>query len=215
MAKKLLWLTLFGIAFACVESVVVVYLREIHYPAGFGFPLILLPPSTVLIEYIREAATLLMLTAVAVVAARTREEFGAFFLFNFGVWDIFYYVWLKIFLGWPSSLLTWDLLFLIPVPWVSPVLAPVLTSLLFIAVSLVLLYYHTHGHRFWPTWPEWGIIFLSASTILTSFLIDLKKIKAYQHPGPYPWFLFGIGFLLGILVFIKFLMRTVFSKKTA
>jgi len=215
MVKKILWLTLFGIAFACVESIVVVYLRALYYPNGFVFPLEILSPVHVPIEIVREAATILMLISVAVLAARTREEFGAFFFFNFGIWDLFYYVWLKVFLGWPPSILTWDLLFLIPIPWVSPVLAPVLVSLLFITVSFLLLYYHSRGHRFWPTWPEWAVVFLSASTILVTFMIDLKKIRAFQHPGPYPWLLFVFGFVLGVLVFIRFLKRAVFSEKTA
>ena len=60
-----------------------------------------------------------MLATVGSAAGRTAVGKFAFFLFLFGVWDIFYYIWLKVFLHWPASLLTWDVLFLIPVPWVA------------------------------------------------------------------------------------------------
>ena len=62
----------------------------------------------------------------------TRRQRLAYALVAFGVWDIFYYVWLKVLTGWPHSLLDWDVLFLIPLPWWGPVLAPVLISLLMI-----------------------------------------------------------------------------------
>ena len=80
------------------------------------------------IEIGREAATLIMLLGVAMLAGADRWERFLAFCLSFGVWDIFYYAWLWIFVRWPASLFTWDLLFLIPVPWIGPVLAPVLVS---------------------------------------------------------------------------------------
>jgi hypothetical protein len=81
-------------------------------------------------EQAREAATLLMLAAVAWLSAgRLRARFGAF-LVIFGVWDIVYYVALYAMLRWPPSLATVDVLFLIPPgPWWSqPVWVPVAFS---------------------------------------------------------------------------------------
>ena len=84
--------------------------------------------KTLFIEIGREAATMLMLAAIALAVARNTRQWTAAFAIAFGVWDIVFYACLKLLLGWPASLFTWDILFLIPVPWVGPVLAPVLIS---------------------------------------------------------------------------------------
>ena len=108
---------------AQLEAAVVVYLREIFYPDGFRFPLVIIEGPIALVEIGRETATLVMLAAVAGVAFdRPWRRFAAF-LVVFGVWDIFYYVWLKVMIDWPPSLFTDDILFLIPLPWTGPVLS--------------------------------------------------------------------------------------------
>ena len=106
--KTLLWLSIFGIAMGLLESAVVVYLRELYYPEGFAFPLKPMGPTLILTEILREAATLVMLMAIGVLAGRTRTERFGYFIFTFAVWDIFYYLFLKLLLNWPESLLTWD-----------------------------------------------------------------------------------------------------------
>jgi hypothetical protein len=140
-------LFLYALAMAYLEAAVVVYLRQAYYPQGFnvpvqlGFPYLLfrsdlhLPPfpSWVYVtELGREAATIVMLGAVGFLAGKSlSSRFGAF-IFMFGVWDIFYYVFLKAIVNWPPSLLTLDVLFLIPVPWIAPVIIPILISCLFV-----------------------------------------------------------------------------------
>jgi hypothetical protein len=114
MRNTIVWLTLFGISMGFLETSVVVYLREILYPNGFDFPLSMFPKHLALTEILREAATVIMLVAVGIFTGRTRTEKFGFFIFTFAVWDIFYYVFLKALLNWPESLLTWDILFLIP-----------------------------------------------------------------------------------------------------
>ncbi len=105
---------------AYLESAIVVYLRLLYYPEGFIFPIKIIPNEIFLIELGRELATIFMLASISfLIGARFVDRFS-YFLFAFGVWDIFYYVWLKLFINWPDSLLTDDLLFLIPVPWISP-----------------------------------------------------------------------------------------------
>lgn len=123
----------FAIAMAWVESAVVFYLRThmnriVPYqpnplPVIGGFAAVELP---------REFATLVMLLLVGVLAGKTWRARWGYALIAFGVWDIFYYVFLWIMCGWPKSLLDWDVLFLIPLVWWGPVLAPVLISLLMI-----------------------------------------------------------------------------------
>ncbi len=129
-------------AFAVVEAMVVYYLRKlfgIQYrlqftPADFHFPRTYLP-----YERAREAATMVMLLAVGFLAGRTWWQRFAFWLLAFGVWDIFYYVWLWVMLRWPSSLADRDLLFLIPREWWEPVWMPVLASCGFIAVAALIV----------------------------------------------------------------------------
>src|SRR3954464_7934186 len=145
--RRILWLAVFAVAMAYVESAVVVYLRAIYYPHGFAFPLALMPSDMVAIEIGREAATLVMLLGVATLAGVDGWDRILMFCIAFGVWDIAYYVWLWVFLRWPPSLLTWDVLFLIPVPWVGPVVAPVIVSVVMIWGSLVMLQSRRAGGR--------------------------------------------------------------------
>jgi len=141
--KRFVALVFFGIAFAYIESAVVVYLRAIFYPTGFDFPIadfrILTEFGRYLITEIgREAATFVfMFTASYMLGKNLRRRF-AYFLAIFAVWDIFYYVWLKVLIGWPASILDWDILFLMPVVWAGPVLAPVITSLTMLVIAAVL-----------------------------------------------------------------------------
>ena len=84
------------------------------------------------VELVREAATLVMLVTVGMLAGRTRRAQAGYAAIAFGVWDIFYYLFLRIIGGWPRSLFDWDILFLLPLPWWGPVLAPVSIALLMI-----------------------------------------------------------------------------------
>ncbi|UCD35891.1 MAG: hypothetical protein JSU90_03395, partial [Nitrospiraceae bacterium] len=114
LLSRLTWLILFSIAMAFVESAVVVYLRAIFYPEGFSFPLSIGTDEKILVEVVREVATIVMLLSIAGLAAHRLWERFACFMICFGIWDVFYYVWLKVLLDWPSSLFEWDVLFLIP-----------------------------------------------------------------------------------------------------
>ena len=131
----------FSIAMGYVESAVVVDLRwALGLPLWPTFPLTEATGPTqrlALIEIGREAATLVMLVGVGVIAGRRGWEWLAWTAVAFGVWDIAYYGWLWVFMGWPTSLFDWDLLFLIPVPWIGPVIAPVLVSAALIVFGLL------------------------------------------------------------------------------
>ena len=141
---RLAGVVVFAVAFALVEAMVVVYLREIFglkqavrfTPRHFYFP-----HSYLYREQAREFATMVMLLAVGFVAGRTWWQRFAYWLLAFGVWDIFYYVWLWVYLRWPSSPGDRDLLFLIPQEWWGPVWVPVLASCVFIAIAVLVLKY--------------------------------------------------------------------------
>jgi len=124
---------------AMLEAAVVVYLRHITYPDGFAFPLRPFPANLLLSELWRELATLVMLLGAAWMFARSWTARLGAFLLAFALWDLGYYFFLWLLLSWPASLLTWDLLFLIPAPWTGPVLAPVIHSLTMIAMGAGLL----------------------------------------------------------------------------
>ncbi len=205
-------LTIFAIAMAFLESAIVVYLRAILYPAGFDFPLKPIDPGTYAIEFGREAFTLVMLATVARLAGAPGWGRFACFAFLFGVWDIWYYIWLKVFLGWPESLLTWDILFLIPVAWVGPVLAPVLVSLLLVAGSLWAMQILDGGGRIRVGRVDWMASVLGALLILYTFTSDIlsllssgggEAVLAYV-PSAYNWpvFLAGYGLMVAATLHI-------------
>ena len=128
--KKLLYIGLFAVAMAYVESAVVVYLRRLY---GIRDLMTSVPPfdsQIGAIEVGRELATLVMLLVVGLVAGKKFQSRLGFAIFAFGLWDIFYYFWLKVFINWPKSFLDMDILFLFPLPWWGPVLAPMLIAAL-------------------------------------------------------------------------------------
>ena len=140
----LTWLAAFAVAMAYVEAAVVAYLRLLYYPDGFviegAASLEPVPPAVLAIEIGREAATIVMLAAVALLSAgKSWWERLAHFMWAFALWDIFYYVWLYALLRWPSGPTTIDVLFLIPRPWIAPVFVPVAASLLMIGAALAIL----------------------------------------------------------------------------
>ena len=129
----------FAGAMAYLEAAVVVYLEAaLGSHVGDIFPL--RPASElgnlIAIEVGREAATLVIIGAVGLLVGRSRLERLAWSTVVFGVWDIGYYAWLFIFSGWPPSLRTFDLLFLLPVPWAGPVWSPITVSATLIGVGL-------------------------------------------------------------------------------
>lgn len=191
--KKIFIVALFAIAMAYLESAVVVYLRELYYPNGFTFPLKLIPGKILIIELGREFATIIMLLTVAMMAGKVFIEKVSYFLFSFGVWDIFYYLWLKLLIDWPDSFLTDDLLFLIPVPWISPVLAPVLVSIVFISFSLLALKKIESGFRIKFDKINFVLVLFGVVFIITSFAWNFEKRLNSVSPVDFNWMIFICG----------------------
>ena len=125
----------------------------------------------------------------------------------FGIWDIFYYIFLKIFLDWPESYLTWDILFLIPLPWVGPVLAPVLVSLSLIYTGIIILVEMDRGYRFQFDKKFWIIEIIAGIIIIISFIIPGIVVLNQMVPESFPWGIFLAGFFFGLAVFHYYLMK--------
>ncbi len=188
-----LWLLLFATAMGYMEAAVVVYLRAIYYPEGFAFPLVPIPLEEALIEMGREAATILLLLAASFLAGKTRAQRVAHFLIVFAVWDLNYYLWLKVILDWPASLLTWDILFLIPLPWTGPVLAPLLVSLYWLVLAVLLLQKERQGCPLPLTRSAALLTLAGAILLLASFLWNVGPVLRGEVPARYPWEVFALG----------------------
>lgn len=207
MFKHSFWLIVWGAAFGYMEAAVVVYLREIYYPEGFAFPLVMIENRIMFTEILREAATLLMIWVTVTLAyKRLQSRFAAFFLL-FGLWDIFYYIFLKLLLHWPESINTWDILFLIPLPWVGPIWAPVLVSLGFIYAGTTILFYNQKNRFFYFNRRFILLELFSALLIILSFIIPGSSILEQNTPTYFPWILFITGFLIGLGVFLNAVYR--------
>jgi hypothetical protein len=191
-------------AMAWVESAAVFYLRSMMgriepyqsdpLPLIGGFALVELP---------REFATMVMLFAVGFLAGRTWRARIGYAVIAFGVWDIFYYAFLKMMCGWPHSLLDWDVLFLLPLPWWGPVLAPILISLLMILWGTFASQFERTHPPALSNWRAWILNFAGVALALYVFMAD--SITASHHgldairsvlPEKFNWPAFGVALVL-------------------
>jgi hypothetical protein len=226
--NTLIWVTLFSIAMGFLECSVVVYLRELYYPHGFDFPMKAFSERIIIVELIREASTLLMIVGIGALSGRNFAEKFGYFLFSFAIWDVCYYAFLKIILNWPASLMTWDILFLIPSTWTGPVLAPILLSITMIAFSLIIIRFtNIHGHiKISST--EWTFLILGSIILMVVFCWDyssfilqnistsdmfdytpnskLMSLVLAYIPKHFSWIWFSFGFftlIIGIALFFR------------
>jgi len=212
--KKVIYVTVFAISMGFLETAIVVYLRELFYPDGFEFPLKPMKSYLIFTELAREAATLIMLAGIAWMAGASRHTRFAWFIYTFAIWDIFYYVFLKVILNWPESVFTWDVLFLIPCLWVGPVLAPVLLSLLMIVIWAIFIYYEKLGYLTVRV-SDYVMLITGATIQIVNFCwdnlnylihtssdADLHMLHLSYVPQYYNWWVFGIGCLfIGYSIF--------------
>jgi hypothetical protein len=202
-SRRLAWLSLYAVAMGLLEAAVVVYLRELYYPGGFAFPLVVLPERVAVVELLREAATVVMILAVAGIAGTERTDRFLVFGYVFGVWDIVYYAGLWAFLDWPASLLDWDVLFLIPVPWLGPVLYPVVVSLLLIGGFLLHEGLGARGRALRLTWPEWAAAWVGALCVVVAFCWNRRIVAEGAVPTRFPLWLYLAGLLAGVAPFVR------------
>ena len=191
----------FAIAMAWVEAASVFYIRTVvdriePYQAN---PL---PISGMLgdVELWREAATLVMLATLGVLAGRTWRHRVGYAALAFGTWDIFYYVFLRIMTGWPRTLLDWDILFLLPLPWWGPVLAPVTIAVVMVAWGTLTT--QSHDDATDAPW-AWTLAGVGIVLALAVFMIDAWRALPYGRdavlqvvPTTFNWTLFWVALLL-------------------
>lgn len=225
MVNRYIWISIFAIAMGFMESAVVVYLREILYPNGFNFPLTPISRHLALTEIFREAATLIMLAGIGVVTGRNKAEKFGVFLFAFAVWDIFYYIFLKLLLDWPASLLTWDILFLIPTTWTGPVLSPVLVSLVMISFGVAISLASDKNKGVVIEKTEWYLLITGSLVLVVSFCWDystfvlqhysfsqlwslsqeeLTRVGVKYVPEAFNWWLFTGGLVIICIAILRF-----------
>ncbi len=198
----------YAVGMAYVESASVLYLRTIYGgvdpvgPRSTPFdPL----PDFLWVEVGREAATLVMLGAVGWLAGRGWAGRSGGFLVAFGVWDIFYYVFLWVFAGWPPSLLALDVLFLIPLPWWGPVIAPVLVALAMVIGGGLAMAREAGDGLPPPDTLAWALLAAGALLVLASFLANallalpgsLEEAVAVRG-GVFPWAVYLLGLAAGV-----------------
>lgn len=206
---------MFSIAMGFLETSVVIYLREIYYPEGFNFPLNPIDSHIALTEILREAATVIMLICIGFFAGKSFASGFAWFIYSFAIWDIFYYIFLKLLLNWPASLMTDDVLFLIPVTWVGPVITPVIVALSMILLALIIVWYEHKGPKIKISKLEWLLLIGGSLILITGFTWDYSKYLLEEYsfgqiftlpnkdalfdyasqyiPQSFNWFLFAVG----------------------
>ncbi|MFI5258150.1 MAG: hypothetical protein ACHQ01_00855 [Candidatus Limnocylindrales bacterium] len=187
---------IFGVAMAYLESAVVVYLqRALSISPDALFPLqgTEIAGNLAAIEVGREFATLVMLVAIGSLVGRRWVDRLAWTAVAFGVWDVFYYVWLWVFISWPHSPSTWDVLFLLPVPWAGPVWAPVAVSLALVGFGLAAARRAGDGDV-----PRVGLVrgmaaLAGGMLVVLSFAANGPALLAGRMPGEFPWPVFVGG----------------------
>lgn len=227
--NKIITLSSFAIAMAFLETTVVVYLRALYYPEGFDFPLKMMDFSIGKIEFFRELATLIMILTVAMLTGKTKNQKFAAFIFVFAVWDIFYYVFLYVTLAWPASLMTWDILFLIPVTWVGPVIAPVINSIMMIVLAAGILYAEKAGIKKILSKRDWCLLIVGSIIVIVAYCEDfvnfllndytfgelikviyskevIEKSLSYV-PLDFAWIMFLAGIAMHALVIVGVFVR--------
>ncbi len=214
--KRLALVCGYAAAMAWVEAAVVFYLRtmldRIEPYQEMPLPLV---GALGGVELVREAATLIMLLTVGWLAGTSYRTKIAYAVMAFGVWDILYYVFLRIMCGWPGSLLDWDVLFLIPLPWWGPVIAPVAIAALMIIWSAMVIFARDEA-QLGVSWIAWGSCAAGMLLALYVFMRDALQVAdggtdALRRllPTEFAWLTFGIALLLMSLPILNMLRNRI------
>jgi len=205
---RLIIVILFSIAFGYIEAAVVVYLREIFHPDGFSFPIKLftldqLSKHLLRIEVGREISTLVLILTSCLLFGRNRRQRVAYFFVIFALWDIFYYVWLKVLINWPASIMDYDILFLIPMVWASPALAPILVSLTMLIFAAVVLMLDAKNLRMKFTLFDLFGYLIAALIIVSGFCYAGRFHEKLDFDRHYSWLVFAAGEFIAVGIFTR------------
>jgi len=202
-SKRLKWVAVYAVAMAYVEAAAVVYLRRVLGVKDLLRDMAPFDPQIARTEVCRELATLIMILAVGWALGRSRQSRLGYAAFAFGVWDIFYYVWLRVLLGWPASLLEPDVLFLIPLPWWGPVISPVLIALLAVVGGAWAVMQDDSGFNVRPGPARWAIFLAGVGAALYAFMADAigalpasAEALGRLKPTQFLWTVYLAGLLL-------------------
>ncbi len=213
--KRWLIVVVFAAAFAWVESAAVTYLR-IHVGRIDPYQTNPLPLASDLgrIELVREIATLIMIVSIGYLAGRNLHTRTAYAALTFGVWDIFYYLFLWITVGWPRTLMDWDVLFLLPLPWWGPVIAPIAIAAIIILASTLVVLFDNPKREIWPTRKAWLLCLPGVILALIVFMQDaLRALPRGEQavrdtlPTSFAWPFFGLALLLMSALIVDLLMQ--------
>lgn len=191
--KQIILALLLGLFSALIFN----YLRKLYWLPGHPGIFRTIPLKILLLETLREAVMIGIIVIVAVKSAKKLNQKFSLFLLIFGLWDLSFYVFTKIFTGWPKSLTQFDILFFLPWVWTGPVLAPVIVSVSFILLSRVLTR---------PTEKIPYLVIGGVAVILFTFFNNtgqfaltgkgLEFLAADIHKLGFNWYLFGTGELI-------------------
>jgi hypothetical protein len=213
----------YAAAMAWVESAVVFYLRtminRIDPYQPDPLPILgYLGPA----ELVREAATMVMLLTVGILAGKNWRARFAYSAIAFGVWDICYYIFLKLMCGWPHSLLDWDILFLLPLPWWGPVAAPMCIACLMILWGTLASHFDRPFTgvltpcKFW-VWNIAGAVLALYLFMTDTLRVAKQGVEAIRHmlPSSFDWRLFSLALLLMAVPAIENLFWLLRNKRAA
>jgi hypothetical protein len=203
--KRWLVVAAYAIAMAWVESAVVYYLRTMcHRIDPYQPEPLPLVAGLAGVELVREAATLAMLFTVGMLAGKSWRSRWGYMALAFGLWDIFYYIFLRVMCPWPKSLADWDILFLLPLPWWGPVIAPVAIAILMIVWgTLASQWEHHYEPSFLTEWRAWLLNFSGIALALYVFMEDTLRVASQGEdawrkvlPTRFDWMLFAVALVL-------------------
>ena len=204
-----------------MESATVAYLRTLlHRVEPFQELPLPIDDSFGVTEVIREAATLVMLISAGSLAGKSWRSRLGFFMLAFGIWDIFYYLFLKVIVGWPHSLFDWDVLFLIPVPWWGPALSPMLVSLVLIIFGSVFIFDEFNERPFRAGKLSWSFHLIGIVVALYVFMAHSIKVLAQdsgdihtQLPEQFSWPLFYLALFFMLMPILEMVIQRIKGQK--
>lgn len=204
LSARWMYVVIFAAGMAWVEAACVYYLRVLvdrvqpYQPNP-------LPIHGVLgeVELVREGATLVMLGMIGLLAGRTWRGRLGYAAIAFGFWDILYYAFLRVMTGWPKSAFDWDILFLLPLPWWGPVIAPVSIALLMIVWGTLVTQWHERAPATRFARVTWGVSAAGILLALGVFMADAIRVLPYGAdavrrvlPTVFDWPMFGVALVL-------------------